>query len=121
MSTDSNSLNDSERVIIEHYRKLPEENKKLLSDLLSSSKNINNIDVLNLLNIPIKDDLQTTATLRNTNDTSDNKLIESNVPDEASQLNQTECKYLLSALGKSNLEHSDLNTQDENILMSITK
>lgn len=118
MSTaNSGSLNDDERAIIENYRKLPEENKKSILDLLIPSKNIND----NLSNISEKDNPQTSAILSNTNNTSDDKLIETGVSDNTSQLSQTECKYLLSLLNKSNLECADLNTQDQQTLISIIK
>jgi len=123
MATDSNGLdiNDDERAIIENYRKLPEKRKKLLSDYLSSPKNVNDIDSLNCLNISGNNNRQTSATLRNMNDTFDDKLIETNSLDDTSQMNQTECKYLLNVLHKNNVEHANLNTQDENFLINIAK
>jgi len=123
MATDSNGLdiNDDERAIIENYRKLPETSKKLLSDYLSSSKNVNDIDLLNCLNISEKNNFQTSATLRNINDTFEDKLIETNFLDDTSQMNEAECKYLLNILHENNVEHANLNTQDENFLTNIAK
>jgi len=120
MSTISNDydMNDDERVIIENYRKLSENEKKLFLNNLSLSKNVNDMDTLNCSNISGKDNLQILPTLKHTNNNSDDKLVDTN---DSSQLNQTECKYLLNMLSKNDLEQADLNTQDEKVLTKLTK
>lgn len=59
------------------------------------------------------------TTLRNTNDASNNKLIENNISDDLSQLNLTQCEYLINLFNKN--ENADINTQDEEVVLNIVK
>lgn len=76
---------------------------------------LNNSDVVNKNN-PSDN---TSTTLRNTNDTSNNKLIENNILDDSSQLNLTQCEYLINLFNKN--ENADINTQDEELVLNIVK
>lgn len=61
----------------------------------------------------------TSTMLKNINDTSYNKLIENDISDDLSQLNQAQCEYLINLFNKN--KNADINTQDEELVINIVK
>jgi len=93
--------------------KLPESCKMSLLDNEHSSENINCADKLNLTNTQEKNNFKTSAMLTSI----DNNKITNTVHD-SNQLNQEECKFLID---KINSNESNLNSQDENLLLELVK
>jgi len=66
------------------------------------------------------EECKASTTLRQTNDTFDQKLVETNFSQDLSQLNQTECRYLLSALN-TDLDIANLGSQEQKIIFKMGK
>ncbi|XP_022169759.1 uncharacterized protein LOC111033373 [Myzus persicae] len=93
-------------------------NEDELLDISHSSENFNSIDKLNLSNAHEKNNFTTSTMLTNSDDISDEKIIETNIVHGSSQLNEAECKFIIEKI-VSNTGLTILNSQDENLLFEL--
>lgn len=96
--------------------------KKTFLDNCSSSKLLICDDNLNSSNSEEMNRSITLPILADTNDTSNNALMETNViSNNSNEMNQADCEYIIQMLSKNNLDSADVNTQDQNKIDEVLK